>query len=225
MNNRATTVACFALAMLLMVGCAGKVHYPDYYMLSIAPSPDPPSSDNHKLSAIAIQRFETPAYLRQGRIVYRQTPEQIGFYDYHRWASDPGQVVTGAVMDSVRAAGIFSFVEAYDGQENAEYLLSGRLERLDEVDYTTGVHVEVKLSAQLVNRKTGAAVWTGNTTTTTTVSQREVSSVVSGMDQATQKGVQELIGDMKKQLAATMRTAEASGASAENNALDSGIQK
>ena len=57
------------------------------------------------------------------------------------------------MMDCVRSAGVFSFVEAHDGQENAEYRLGGRLERLDEVDYENGVQVEVKLSAQLVNQK------------------------------------------------------------------------
>jgi ABC-type uncharacterized transport system auxiliary subunit len=217
MTNKATTFACFILAALMMAGCAGKVRYPDYYMLSIAPSEDPPSNGNQKLSAVAVQRFETPAYLRQGRIVYRQTPEQIGFYDYHRWASDPGQVVTGAMIDCVRSAGVFSFVEAYDGHENAEYLLRGRLERLDEVDYKNGVQVEVKLSAQLVNRNTGAAVWTGDTTTTTNVSQREVSSVVHAMDQATQESVEQLVADMKKQLAATLLTAQTSGVAAKND--------
>ena len=211
--NRVATYACFTLAVLMMTGCAGKVHYPDYYMLSIAPSEDPSSADSHKLSAVAVQPFETPAYLRQGRIVYRQSPEQIGFYDYHRWASDPGQVVTGAMMDCVRSAGIFSFVEAYDGQENAEYLLSGRLERLDELDYKNGVQVEVTLSAQLLNRKTGAVVWTGNSTTTKNVGQRDVRSVVHAMDQATQEVVERLVADMKKQLAATILTAETSGAS------------
>ena len=215
MTNRAITLACFTVAVLMMAGCAGKVHYPDYYMLAIAPSEDPPSPDSHKLSAVAVQPFETPEYLRQGRIVYRQTPEQIGFYDYHRWASDPGQVVTAAMIDCVRLAGVFSFVEAYDGQQNAEYLLSGRLERLDEVDYKNGINVEVKLSAQLVNRKTGAVVWAGDTTTTRNVGQREVSSVVHAMDQATQEGVEQLVAAMKKQLAAALQTAEASGASAE----------
>ena len=215
MTNRATTIACLTLAVVVMASCAGKVHYPDYYMLAIAPPDDLPSNGSHKLSAVAVQRFETPAYLRQGRIVYRQTPEQVGFYDYHRWASDPGQVVTGAVMDCVRSAGVFSFVEAYDGQEQAENLLSGRLERLDEVDYKNGTQVEVKLSAQLVNRKTGATVWTGDTTTAANVSQREVSSVVRAMDQATKEGVEQLVSDMTKQLVDTTLTAKAPGVSAE----------
>ena len=120
------------------------------------------------------------------------------------------------MMDCVRSAGIFSFVEAYDGQENADYLLSGRLERLDELDYKNGVQVEVTLAAQLVNRRTGAVVWTGDSTTTTNVSQREVSSVVHAMDQATQKSVEQLVTDMKKQLTATLRAAGTSGVSAAN---------
>lgn len=214
MTNRGAPFTCFAIIALLLTGCASKVRYPDYYMLALAPSKDPPSNESPKLSAVAVRRFETPAYLRQGRIVYRQTPEQIGFYDYHRWASDPGQVVTRAMIDSVRSADIFSFVAAYDGQEHAEYLLSGRLERLDEVDYNQGVQVEVRLSAQLINRKTGAAVWTGDTTKTANVSQRQVSSVVHAMDQATEEGVEQLVAEMKKQLLATTVAAGNSATSA-----------
>jgi len=111
-------------------------------------------------------------------------------------------------------------------KKNAEYLLSGRLERLDEVDYKNGTQVEVKLSAQLVNRKTGATVWTGDTTTAANVSQREVSSVVRAMDQATKEGVEQLVSDMTKQLAATTLTAKAPGVSAEKRkSLDSGVQQ
>ena len=225
MTNRYTIFTCFAFAALLLTGCASKVRFPDYYVLAIAPSKDPPSNESPKLAAVAVQRFETPAYLRQGRIVYRQTPEQIGFYDYHRWASDPGQVVTSAVIDYVRSAGVFSIVEAYSGQERADYLLSGRLERLDETDYNKAVQVEIRLSAQLVNRKTGVAVWTGDVTTTANVGDRQVSSVVRAMDQATKEGIEQLVLGMKKQLAATKMTAETSAAPAENKAFDSGVQQ
>ena len=33
--------AFFALTALLLAGCAGKVRYPDYYMLALAPSKVP----------------------------------------------------------------------------------------------------------------------------------------------------------------------------------------
>ena len=200
MTSNGAKFAFFALTALILTGCAGKVRYPDYYMLAFAPSKDPVATDRQKLPAIAVQRFETPAYLRQGRIVYRESPEHIGFYDYHRWASDPGQVVTTAMMDSLRASGVFSLVEPYDGQERAPYLLRGRLERLDEVDYKSGVQVEVRLSAQLLNTKTGTAIWAGDTTKTVNVDQRQVNSVVRAMGEATQQGIDQLVQDMTKQL-------------------------
>ncbi len=225
MTNRYTIFTCCALTVLLLTGCASRVRYPDYYVLALAPSKEPPSNESPKLAAVAVQRFETPAYLRQGRIVYRQTPEEIGFYDYHRWASDPGQVVTSAVIDSVRSTGVFSIVEAHDGQGHTEYVLSGRLERLDEIDYNNVVKVEVRLSAQLVNRKTGAAVWTGDRTATANVSDRQVSSVVRAMDHATQDVIEQLVWAMTKQLATADLTGKTSAVSADNKAFDSGVQQ
>jgi uncharacterized lipoprotein YmbA len=200
MISNCARFACCALTALMLTGCTGKVRYPAYYTLAFAPSKEPVATDSQKLPAIAVQRFETPAYLRQGRIVYRESPEQIGFYDYHRWASDPGQAVTTAMMDSLRASGVFSVVESYDGQEHTPYLLQGRLERLDEIDYDNGVQVEVRLSAQLLNTKTGTAVWAGDTIKTAKIDQRQVNSVVRAMGQVTQQSIEQLVQDMKKQL-------------------------
>lgn len=203
MITSGTRFAFFALTALLLTGCAGKVRYPDYYMLALAPSKVPAPTEGYKLPAVAVQRFETPAYLRQGRIVYRQTPEQIGFYEYHRWASDPGQVLTTAMIDSLRGADIFSTVQIYDGQQHAPYVLQGRLERLDEIDYENGVRVEVRLFAQLLDTKTGVAVWAGDTTKNIIVEQRQMKSVVRAMAQATQDGVEQLVRDLRKQFLAT----------------------
>ncbi len=114
-NSSRKFALLFALAALLLTGCAGKVRYPDYYTLALAPSKDPPPSETQKVPAVAVQRFESPAYLRQGRIVYRQSPEQIGFYDYHRWASDPGQVVTTAMMLAC-APPLFLYGREHDGR-------------------------------------------------------------------------------------------------------------
>ena len=41
---------------------------------------------------LAIREFSAPTYLRQGAIAYKTSPEQIGFYAYHRWATDPRDV-------------------------------------------------------------------------------------------------------------------------------------
>jgi len=199
MTTRRLMTAYLISIVLLMCGC-GKVRYPNYYTLAVAPTKQPALNGAHQSATVAVRRFYTPAYLRQGRIVYRTTPEEVGFYDYHRWASDPGLVVTTGVIDSLRSTNLFSIVEPYAGQEHPDYLLSGRLERLDEVDYSNNVQAEVKLSAELVNVRTGASVWAGAVTKTSNVSARDVNSVVVAMSQAVQAGIDQLVADMEKQL-------------------------
>jgi ABC-type uncharacterized transport system auxiliary subunit len=112
-----------------------------------------------------------------GPIVYRVTPEQIGFfYGYHRWA-DPRTVVTRAVLDHLRANGQFSMVSTYDGHADMDYVLSGRLEKLEEVHSGEGVKVEVAISAQITRVGSGAPVWGNAVSELGTVSQRNVPGV------------------------------------------------
>src|SRR6516162_2708782 len=143
MLKRLLSGANLFLIAILLVGCTSKVRYPSYYTLAIAPAATATAANTSQSASVAVRRFETPAYLRQGRIVYRQSPEEVGFYDYHRWAADPGVVVTTAVIESLRSAGMFSTVDRYDSQVHPEYILSGRLDRLDEVDYDKHVQAEV----------------------------------------------------------------------------------
>ena len=96
-------IASALIIVALMTGCmGGKVRYPKYYALEIATAPVLKVKDQPLPVAVAVRRFDTPTYLRQGRIVYREAPEEVGFYDYHRWAADPGATVTTAVIAMMR---------------------------------------------------------------------------------------------------------------------------
>jgi len=151
-------IAIVLKALVILSGCAA-VKYPTYYTLHVQPPPDPPAPGNLQAS-LAVRKFRSPAYLRQGAIVYKTSPEQIGFYNYHRWATEPRDL-TNAVVARLRAVGTFTQVKPYDGRAEINYVLSGRLEKLDEIDYDGGIKVEVALSAQMVQLSTGATVWTG----------------------------------------------------------------
>src|SRR5713226_3053661 len=162
----------------LLVGCLGKMKYPTYYELHLPAAPDPPPGPGARAS-LAVREFKSSGYLRQGPLVYRSSPEQIGFYDYHRWAADPRQFVTTAITDRLRAGGNFANVKVYDGRSPVDYILSGRLEKLEEVDYDGGVKVEVALSAQMIEVRTGAQVWANAVSEIGKVDQRNVPAVVS----------------------------------------------
>ena len=185
--------AGFALvALLVLAGCGGAVKYPSYYTLHLPPPPDPPMAENVR-ATLAVREFRTPAYLRQGAIVYKTSPEQIGFYDYHRWAVDPREFVTNAVADRLRASGNFAQVKSYDGRPDINYILSGRLEELEEIDYEGGVKVKVAISAQMVNVATGATVWSNSVSEVGNVDNRDVPAVVAAMNATMGRAIEKLL--------------------------------
>ena len=202
---RFNTLITTAVSILLLpiCGCMGKVRYPNYYSLSIPSAPALETAAASQTGTLAVGRFETPPYLRQGRIVYRETPDQIGFYEYHRWATDPGVAISTAVVYSLRANHSFSLVGPYDSGQRPDYLLTGRVERLDEIDYGGRVRVEAKLSAELTNVRTGAVVWSGSANQTSNVDTLNVNSVVTEMDTAVQESIRQLLGGMQEQLSRT----------------------
>ena len=132
--------------------------------------------------------------------MYRTTPEEIGFYEYHRWAADPRMLVTSAVVDHLRAGGQFSKVSLYDGRPNNDYVFSGRLEKLEEVDYQAGVKVEVAISAQITRVATGATVWSTAVSETRPVSQRNVTGVVSQMNRTMDLAINKLLSTVPQSL-------------------------
>jgi ABC-type uncharacterized transport system auxiliary subunit len=192
MRKHPTTVSLVMAALIILAGCGGAVKYPNYYTLHVPPPPDPPVPENLH-ATLAIREFRSPVYLRQGAIVYKTSPDQIGFYNYHRWAVDPREFLTSAVADHLRASGNFSQVKLYDGRPGVDYVLSGRLEELDEIDYEGGVKVQVAISAQMVSLATGATVWTNSVSEVGTVSQRDVPAVVSAMNSTMGRAIEQLL--------------------------------
>jgi ABC-type uncharacterized transport system auxiliary subunit len=185
------------LVMLVLCGCGGKIRYPRYYALEIHP-PAPRSNNGGRFpGVVAVHRFEAPAYLRKSGIVYRRTPEEIGFYDYHRWAESPGDAVTTAVIAALRSAGLFAAVKSYDGQDRPDYLMSGRLERLDEIDYGGSVRVDVRISAELTSLRESTTLWTGEADASLGIESHNVNGVVAAMSRALQKSVERMLADLE----------------------------
>src|ERR1700686_2429807 len=96
--KKLTTALVLMVTLLPALSGCGRVRYPNYYTLNLPAPPDPPAAENVR-AAVAIREFREPPYLRQGAIVYKSSPEQIGFYAYDRWAIDPREFVTNSVIE------------------------------------------------------------------------------------------------------------------------------
>jgi ABC-type uncharacterized transport system auxiliary subunit len=192
MKRTVTRIVFCLAALVILTGCAGRVKYPNYYTLNLPAPPDPPAAENAH-ATLAIRQFRGPAYLRQGAIIYKTSPEQIGFYAYHRWAMDPRDFVANSITERLHASGVFARVKSYDGSRDVDYVLSGRLEKLEELDYQGGVKVQVAISAEMTSIATGATVWSNAVSEIGDVDKRDVPAVVSEMNRTMERAIEKLV--------------------------------
>jgi ABC-type uncharacterized transport system auxiliary subunit len=196
--------AGLALIASLAIAACGTARYPAYYALQFEPSIQVPPSARD-IGTLAIKELRCPDYLCEGRIVYRPTPAEIGFYQYHRWALSPRAMIAQNLAERVRARSLFSSVSGDEARMAADFVLSGTLEQLEEVDDARQVAAVCSISAQLVDTRTRAVVWSRMATERVPVDQRDVAGLVNGLAAAVRATVDRLVTDME--LALERRTA------------------
>jgi ABC-type uncharacterized transport system auxiliary subunit len=203
-KSKLTAPVVLMTAVVSLAGCAGKIRYPSYYALDL-PAPAPASAANQSAPAhgsAAVRQFDAPHFLRGGPIAYRESQDELGFYAYHRWAEDPRRVVTDAMVREMQARGLFQSVDVFDGRQSPDCLVTGTLEHLEEVDNSADVSIEVSLSAQLVNLRTGEVLWRDTSSITTKLDRRSVPGVVAEMSRNLEDAVQHLVSSMQDRLSA-----------------------
>jgi ABC-type uncharacterized transport system auxiliary subunit len=200
MNRRKRAVgAAFALVGALAISACGSARYPAYYTLNFEPSTQVRASERG-MGTLAIKELRCPDYLCEGRIVYRPTPVEVGFYQYDRWAVSPRAMIAQYLAERVRARSLFVSVSGDESRMATDFVLSGTLERLEEVDEARQVSAVCTISAQLVASRTGAVVWSGTATERLAVEQRDVAGVVNGLAAAVRATVDRLVTDMELEL-------------------------
>ena len=176
--------------------CGGKIPLTSYYVLEFPQAPQMQLETGH--ASVVVMPFRASAMLAQDRIVYRPAPGKVGFYEYHRWAEEPSQTITTAFISRLRALKTFEMVVPFDGRTRVDYILKGRIEKLEEVDFGSGVKVEVRVAAEMVSSDDRKVIWRGTTEQTGQVTLGEVSAVVIAMSQAALAGLDELLTNLDK---------------------------
>ena len=196
-------LAIVFIGAFVLAGC-GSVRYPTNYVLNFPPPVPHAAPSNSAPGAVTIREFRCPEYLCEGRIVYRSSPEEIGFYEYHRWAMDPRHAITQYVEDGLRAQSLFKSVAAQEHGSEAAYLLSGNIERLEELDEGREVRAVCTISAQLLDTRTKSVVWSHTESKTVPVEKRDIAGVVGSLSAAARTVADRLLKSMTEELPATM---------------------
>lgn len=194
------------MGALVLAGC-GSVRYPTTYVLNFPPPVPHAAASDGALDPVAIREFQCPEYLCEGRIVYRPSPEEVGFYEYHRWAMNPRQAMTQYMVESLRAQSLFKSVAVHERESEAAYVLSGNIERLEEVDQGREIRVVCTIAAQLLDTRTRSVVWRHTASETVQIEKRDMRGVVSSLSSAARTAADRLLKSMTEELPATIALA------------------
>ncbi len=127
---------CLYVCVLIIIGtgilsgCA-RIPFMHYYTfdpdvvgeLSAPASPAP--------VVLAIGTFEADIPYKQDRIVFRTSPYEVGFYEYHKWLRPLTELVLDNTVRMGKASGLFSRVHGQAFQVAADYILVGNITMFD----------------------------------------------------------------------------------------------
>lgn len=149
---------------------------------------------------IAVQRFRAERVLMDDRILYREGPHEVNFYEYHRWASTPVDLVTDYFLHRLKDSGIYRRVSAYSEGAGSDYTLRGRLQHFEEVDRGKEVFSSVGLELELLDTKSRALIWRGEAESTRPLASRDMAGVVGGIFECLDETASKLLGSMQQQI-------------------------
>jgi len=149
---------------------------------------------------LAVGDIDSPALMRDGRILYQVGDHELGAYDYHRWVETPDRMVQNALARMLRASGKYAAVEIQSSGIRPDYLLTGRIFEFSEVD-AAEIQTRVSMEIELRDVKAGRTVWSRMYLHVEPVQGREVPDVVASLDRNLRRGLTETMFGLQQYFA------------------------
>jgi ABC-type uncharacterized transport system auxiliary subunit len=191
MRNRRFVSWVLAVCAGVSGGC-GAARPSKYYQLTV-PADMASATDPTAFSVALLLGPLTSSHLyREDRIVYSSAGQNMGTYEFQRWAEPPTEMVQDVLFRELRASGRYRAVTALRSNAQGDYLLHGRLYDFKEVS-GNGIVARVAIEYELREMKTGATVWSHYYAHDEPVSGKDVGAVVAALD----RNVQGIVGQVK----------------------------
>jgi ABC-type uncharacterized transport system auxiliary subunit len=125
---------------------------------------------------------------------------------------DPRQAIAQYLENDLRAQSLFQSVTVHERGSETAYVLSGSIERFEEVDLGRDVHAVCTISAQLLDTRTKSIVWSHTASETVPVEKRDIAGVVSSLSAVARTVADRLLQSMTDEVQATKaRTGSTTG--------------
>jgi ABC-type uncharacterized transport system auxiliary subunit len=146
--------------------------------------------------------------LKATPIAYRIGTNEVGTYQYSRWAEPPVEMLKGKLIRMLRASGRYQSVSGLGSTAEGQFVVRGRLYEFEEVDSGT-IGGLVSMEFELYDRKSGKVVWTHSYSRSEPVEGKKVSLVVTALDLNLDRGLQEVATGLDQYFSASLGKQEA----------------
>jgi ABC-type uncharacterized transport system auxiliary subunit len=203
--HRTTGSILISLLVLGLSGC-GATRPIKYYTVQVPVAPTP-STDAYAVSLL-VASVGGPEMLKATPIAYRIGTNEVGTYQYSRWAEPPVEMLKGKLIRMLRASGRYQSVSGLGSTAEGQFVVRGRLYEFEEVDSGT-IGGLVSMEFELYDRKSGKVVWTHSYSRSEPVEGKTVSLVVTALDLNLDRGLQEVATGLDQYFSASLGKQEA----------------
>ncbi len=182
-------------ATCLLLSACGGVPQTFYYTLAEAPAASGESAGNHHdqlAVALGVERFAAAAIYEEDRLIYRESPFEVRYDHYRRWAARPAQLVTDEIINQLTARGLFRNVTPYPAAVPVDYILRGRLLAFEEWDHDEQWFGRVTINVQLYQASSQKLLWSGTLSRETPAQKRLPAAVAQAISTSLRHCVDEL---------------------------------
>ena len=200
-GRRATLTFTVALVCILFAGC-GAARPCSYYQLTppSALAADAPPAHAYPVTVLVGPLTSSHLY-REDHIVYGSNSENMGVYEYQRWAAPPTEMIQDVIFRSLRASGRYRSVESLRSSARGDYLLHGHLYDFEEISGSP-MSARLTLDLEMRDTKTGQTVWTHHYNHDEPVSGKDVPAVVAALDRNVQHATTEFTDSLAQYFSA-----------------------
>jgi ABC-type uncharacterized transport system auxiliary subunit len=197
--HRTTGLILISLLVLGLSGC-GAGRPIRYYTVQVPLAPTP-STDTYPVSLL-VASIGGPEMFRNTPIAYRIGANEIGTYQYSRWAEPPLEMLKGTLIRMLRAAGHYQSVTELGSTAAGQFVVRGKLYDFEEVD-SGGIGGLVSMEFELYDRKSGRVVWSHFYSRNEPVEGKQISAVVTALDLNLDRGLKEVAAGLGQYFSAT----------------------
>ena len=192
-------IAALALAIGFLSGC-GATRPSKYYQLTVPADPPAVERTDAVPVSLLVGGLMTSHLYREDRIVYGNGSEQLGTYEYQRWAEPPAEMIQEVLLRHLRASGRYRAVHYRRSNMKGDFALRGHLYDFKEL---TGSEMSARVTFALEMRDltNGATVWTHYYTHDEPTAGKDVPAVVAALDKNVQRAVQEIVESLDQYFA------------------------